>query len=235
MSVDFNYCYKHNSSRASYNDANSLCREESGTLVMPKTKQQLIYLTRTIYKLKPAVWIGLRDVGKNRTFFWDDNEILGSWSMWAKGRPKKKTSREYCVVMSMRSMRWVDVDCGGLRESICQVDKTLTRSECTVEEITNGTVSTNSSTIPLGTTITYACDDGLNGVSGSEVRTCLVNGNLSGTPLECAQICPPGWTASTELNYCFRYDQVEGYLHIRVEMAEEPEQKLLDDIDEVLS
>ena len=55
-----------------------------------------------------------------------------------------------------------------------------------------------------GATLTATCEESYTGVAGDAVRGCTASGSLSGSPLECEEFCPWGWTLNQDSLHCYR-------------------------------
>ncbi|KAK3790282.1 hypothetical protein RRG08_034844 [Elysia crispata] len=101
-----------------YNHASGDCRQDGGTLAMPKTQSLNDYLTEqwlNHYNIRSPVWIGLHDKVKETEFMWEDNSKLG-WSNFDKGNgPKNNIFRrgvEDCVAIDpTKNGQWHDFQC----------------------------------------------------------------------------------------------------------------------------
>ncbi|KAI8493852.1 hypothetical protein Bbelb_281990 [Branchiostoma belcheri] len=118
-------CYKAFNSRKNFNGAAAACREDGGTLAMPRdaeTNAFLVSLYNSVHSDR-AFWIGLHDQREEGRFEWVDGSALGPYNSWGMGEPNDSGDGEDCVsyseVESTENM-WNDFDCNGLINFICQ-------------------------------------------------------------------------------------------------------------------
>ncbi|KAI8491486.1 hypothetical protein Bbelb_306860 [Branchiostoma belcheri] len=82
-------CYKVFNTRKTFIEAAGACREEGGTLAMPRdadTNAFLISLYKSV-SVHLGYWIGLHDQRIEGRFEWVDGSALGPYSSWAPGEP----------------------------------------------------------------------------------------------------------------------------------------------------
>ncbi|KAI8492013.1 hypothetical protein Bbelb_303860 [Branchiostoma belcheri] len=117
-------CYKVFNSRKSFNDAAAACREDGGTLAMPRDAETNTFLG-SLYKSVQdgrSFWFGLHDQREEGGFEWVDGSALGSYNSWGTGEPNNNLDGEDCVSYSEfhSENMWNDGDCNWLINFICQ-------------------------------------------------------------------------------------------------------------------
>ncbi|KAI8489117.1 hypothetical protein Bbelb_331020 [Branchiostoma belcheri] len=109
-------CYKAFGTHKVFHQATETCRQDGGTLAMPRdaeTSAFLISLFKTTTGIDGAFYIGLTDKRKEGVFEWVDGTPLGPYTPWGPGQPLKDSmwaGREDCVYMT-ESGKWADFGC----------------------------------------------------------------------------------------------------------------------------
>ncbi|KAI8516818.1 hypothetical protein Bbelb_053990 [Branchiostoma belcheri] len=116
--------YKAFNSRKNFNDAAAACREDGGTLAMPRDAETNAFLV-SLYKSVQdgrSFWIGLHDQREEGRFEWVDGSALGSYNSWGTEEPNNNLDGEDCVSYSEFHSEniWNDGDCNLLINFICQ-------------------------------------------------------------------------------------------------------------------
>lgn len=103
------FCYRHFSSRQSWDTAEQHCRTCGGHLVSVMTPEEQHYIND---KFKEHQWIGLNDRTIEGDFRWSDGNPL-LYENWSKGQPDSYfLSGEDCAVMVWHDEgHWSDVPC----------------------------------------------------------------------------------------------------------------------------
>ncbi|KAI8483386.1 hypothetical protein Bbelb_388490 [Branchiostoma belcheri] len=117
-------CYKVFTTPKNFKEAAATCREEGGTLAMPRdaaTNDFLISLMPS--SMAFAHWIGLHDQRKEESFEWMDGSTLGKYNSWAPSQPKKRFwGNDFdCVAYNSGKPKWWDFPCNLRLRFICQV------------------------------------------------------------------------------------------------------------------
>ena len=194
--------------------ANLRCEEMGGYLNTPKTLEDNEQI-RDIANGK-AVWVGLDDMSVEGRFVWKDSSPLLGWDNWKLGAPNNDRYGEDGVLM-IASGEWNDVPDGDTFNYVCEVPKSVIdeSATCIVDAApNNGQSSTEKTIVSRGSTVRYWCDDGYIIEGGDPVRTCLINGRLSGEQLTCVKDpCPECWQCSSSGSPCYRlfHDRVSYY------------------------
>eukprot|EP00058_Branchiostoma_floridae_P004006 XP_002589494.1 hypothetical protein BRAFLDRAFT_88353 [Branchiostoma floridae] len=114
-------CYMVYSIRHTFNDAAATCREDGGTLAMPRdphTNDFLISLYKSVSD-NEEFWFGLHDRRKEGSFEWVDGSALGTYNLWTPGEPNNFFGNEDCIYYSEKDM-WNDLSCNNRIGFICQ-------------------------------------------------------------------------------------------------------------------
>ncbi|KAI8510646.1 hypothetical protein Bbelb_115620 [Branchiostoma belcheri] len=123
-------CYKTYKRPKSYKNAAAACREDGGTLAMPKDADINDYLISLIKPKDPRsgyslFWFGLHDQRREGRFEWVDGTPLGEFNSWGEGQPDDFAGEEDCVIWWTNShdfhMGWSDYDCHRELSFMCQV------------------------------------------------------------------------------------------------------------------
>ncbi|XP_078657501.1 uncharacterized protein LOC144903350 [Branchiostoma floridae x Branchiostoma belcheri] len=114
----------------SFSDAAATCREDGGTLAMPRdhdTDSFLFSLTMhhtTTGQYSHPSWFGLkRRHSGSSEFVWVDGTPLGGYTGWRPDEPNNWGGNEDCVHYLGHGddpMKWNDIECGGKKVFICQ-------------------------------------------------------------------------------------------------------------------
>eukprot|EP00058_Branchiostoma_floridae_P017409 XP_002602897.1 hypothetical protein BRAFLDRAFT_98101 [Branchiostoma floridae] len=104
-------CYKVFHTRKTFNDAVAACRDDGGTLAMPRDAGTIVFLASLYYK---NFWIGLRDE-------WLDGSALGR--VWALRQPDYHGDCVYIQLKKYESRKaqWVDARCDYHYAFSCQI------------------------------------------------------------------------------------------------------------------
>ncbi|XP_019643450.1 PREDICTED: C-type lectin domain family 4 member M-like [Branchiostoma belcheri] len=118
-------CYKAFDTRKPFSEAAAACREDGGTLAMPRDADTNTFLV-SLYKAVPnneRFWIGLHDQREEGRFEWIDGSALGSYNAWGSGQPDNAFGKQHCVLYSNYKWlkdKWADALCYKLYYFICQ-------------------------------------------------------------------------------------------------------------------
>eukprot|EP00058_Branchiostoma_floridae_P027572 XP_002613063.1 hypothetical protein BRAFLDRAFT_82209 [Branchiostoma floridae] len=121
------FCYKLFEIPKNFIGASEICREDGGTLAMPRDAETNSFLVSMIRSnMLRAVWFGLRYNREKGKFEWVDGTPLGKFNAWAPGNPRKWPKRPKhanCVVYWPISgtVLWRDGECRPNFIFICQV------------------------------------------------------------------------------------------------------------------
>ncbi|CAH1264525.1 SFTPD [Branchiostoma lanceolatum] len=126
-------CYKAFNVPKNFWQSLLICREDGGTLAMPRdaeTNAFLISLGNSVNN-GSNFWFGLHDQREEGSFEWLDGTALGSYTMWAPGQPNNRYSIEDCVLYSpvysngtyteQREQEWYDSPCIRCVRFLCQL------------------------------------------------------------------------------------------------------------------
>ncbi|XP_078594463.1 uncharacterized protein LOC144872278 [Branchiostoma floridae x Branchiostoma japonicum] len=114
-------CYKVFNTGKTFSGAAAACREDGGTLAMPRDAETNGFLV-SLYKSVSdgwSYWIGLHRQREEGSFEWVDGSALGDYNSWAPGEPLGSGD---CVTYSAHLKgRWISLPCDGRLYFICQV------------------------------------------------------------------------------------------------------------------
>ncbi|XP_078659591.1 C-type lectin-like [Branchiostoma floridae x Branchiostoma belcheri] len=115
-------CYKFFNSRRPFSHAAMACRNEGGSLAMPRDADTSAFLAPIVARPGYRSWIGLHYRRVKGRFEWMDRTLLGTYSAWVPGQPKIMT-RQDCVVIyrSGRAVMWSQAPCTSSFIFTCQV------------------------------------------------------------------------------------------------------------------
>ena len=91
-----------------------------GFLVEPRS-EEITNAVKT-FTFNGLLWMGLNDIGKNRTFTWQTNRATLSYTNWASKQPDNDKGNEHCVAVTKYGT-WDDRYCDDKRAYICQAHK----------------------------------------------------------------------------------------------------------------
>ncbi|XP_078573043.1 collectin-10-like [Branchiostoma floridae x Branchiostoma japonicum] len=116
-------CYKAFDKQKTFSGAAAACREDGGTLAMPRdaeTNAFLFSLYKSVSNILPC-WIGLHDQGEEGSFEWVDGSALGTYNNWAPGQPDNRGGNQDCVYYFVFwGNKWADSPCDFPAHFICQ-------------------------------------------------------------------------------------------------------------------
>ncbi|XP_019644914.1 PREDICTED: collectin-10-like [Branchiostoma belcheri] len=115
-------CFKAYNNRATFTEAAATCRQDGGTLAMPRDAETNAYLT-SVHKamaVYSGFWIGLSDQNEEGVFEWVDGTALGEYSSWVPGEPNEYGEHKDCVLHMGRGT-WNDEPCRIPARFICEV------------------------------------------------------------------------------------------------------------------
>ncbi|XP_066296925.1 C-type lectin domain family 4 member F-like [Branchiostoma lanceolatum] len=116
-------CYKVFNTWKTFSGAAAACREDGGTLAMPRdaeTNAFLISLHNAVNNDDPF-WFGLHDQREEGSFEWVDGSALGAYKPWLPGQPDNYRGNEDCAVYSIfGGDKWTDGSCDSSFPFICQ-------------------------------------------------------------------------------------------------------------------
>ncbi|XP_078575784.1 C-type mannose receptor 2-like [Branchiostoma floridae x Branchiostoma japonicum] len=116
--------YKAFNTRKSFSGAAATCRQDGGTLTMPRDKGINKLLTALFKPMDTsgAFWIGLHDQRKEGQFEWIDGDSIGEYNSWNPGEPNNANSGEHCVqTVYPDPFGWNDASCQQSLPFICQI------------------------------------------------------------------------------------------------------------------
>eukprot|EP00058_Branchiostoma_floridae_P014997 XP_002600485.1 hypothetical protein BRAFLDRAFT_205272 [Branchiostoma floridae] len=123
-------CYKAFKTHKTFSEAAETCRQQDGTLAMPKDDKTNRYLVAISYtdETNPYdqdAWIGLRYKREQEKFEWVDGTPFGSYSAWGTGQPDhyEGTRGEDCVSyfrLGGQPYKWNVFPCFIKRPFVCQ-------------------------------------------------------------------------------------------------------------------
>ncbi|XP_078697192.1 uncharacterized protein LOC144925148 [Branchiostoma floridae x Branchiostoma belcheri] len=123
-------CYKAFNDKANFAESARRCREERGTLAMPRdaaTDRFLISLKNAVDS-RARFWFGLHDQRKEGSFQWMDGTALerGSYTNWARNEPDNERDEDCVHYFSSTEPwgwrdNWNDAECSELYGYICLV------------------------------------------------------------------------------------------------------------------
>ncbi|XP_019636232.1 PREDICTED: C-type lectin domain family 4 member F-like, partial [Branchiostoma belcheri] len=121
-------CYKVFNTLKTFSEAAGACREDGGTLAMPRDADINTFLIALCKSVSDAwaFWFGLHDQRVEGSYEWVDGSPLGSYNSWAPGEPsnfKTANGDQDCVLFSKyRSQKgmWHDHGCHLRFYFICQ-------------------------------------------------------------------------------------------------------------------
>eukprot|EP00058_Branchiostoma_floridae_P003441 XP_002588929.1 hypothetical protein BRAFLDRAFT_89118 [Branchiostoma floridae] len=116
-------CYKAFKTGKTFSDAAAACREDGGTLAMPRhagTNYFLISLYRKSVSYGGHFWFGLHDQREEGSFEWVDGSALGTYNSWGPGEPSNTGGKEDCVCYYVYWNKWHDYPCDKAFSFICQ-------------------------------------------------------------------------------------------------------------------
>ncbi|XP_066278725.1 alpha-N-acetylgalactosamine-specific lectin-like isoform X2 [Branchiostoma lanceolatum] len=118
-------CYKAFDTKKTFSGAAAACREDGGTLAMPRNSETNVFLA-SLYKsvhFNANFWFGLHDQRTEGSFDWVDGFALGKYNSWAPGQPNNLDGNQDCVrysTFSSRKPNWDDAACNWSFYFICQ-------------------------------------------------------------------------------------------------------------------
>ncbi|XP_078697755.1 alpha-N-acetylgalactosamine-specific lectin-like [Branchiostoma floridae x Branchiostoma belcheri] len=112
-------CYKAFNTLKNFSEAAAACREDGGTLAMPRDAETNAFLVPLYESVRHGwlFWIGLHDQREEGRFEWVDGSALGPYNSWGTGQPDGNWSGEDCVYLKDK---WNDYDCNRIINFICQ-------------------------------------------------------------------------------------------------------------------
>ncbi|XP_019628776.1 PREDICTED: collectin-12-like, partial [Branchiostoma belcheri] len=115
-------CYKFytgNRKRA-FNESIKSCREDGGTLAMPRDAETQAFLVSLLPVSRSSWWwIGLHDQREEGRFEWVDGSALGEFNLWISGHPNGPFAHLDCVASS--KTKWGVSPCQNQIPFFCQV------------------------------------------------------------------------------------------------------------------
>ncbi|XP_066295830.1 C-type Lectin CRL-like isoform X2 [Branchiostoma lanceolatum] len=116
-------CYKVFNTLKTFSGAAAACREDGGTLAMPRDAETNAFLISLSANGRVNFWFGLHDRREEGSFEWVDGSALGTYNSWGPGQPDNYSGNEYCVFYAQLSSfedKWHDAPCDWLYRSICE-------------------------------------------------------------------------------------------------------------------
>eukprot|EP00058_Branchiostoma_floridae_P003443 XP_002588931.1 hypothetical protein BRAFLDRAFT_89120 [Branchiostoma floridae] len=137
-------CYKAFNTEKTFSDAAVTCREDGGTLAMPRnaeTNAFLISLSKAV-RASHLFWIGLHDRREEGSFEWVDGSALGTYSSWGPLSPRDKYGNGDCVHVHFslysKDVQWNNGLCHHKYRFICQA---VPVRSCTSKQSRSGPLS----------------------------------------------------------------------------------------------
>ncbi|XP_013879517.1 C-type lectin domain family 4 member E [Austrofundulus limnaeus] len=121
--------YKFLTSKASWEDSRSFCRDLGGDLVKIDSREEQEFLLERIKSKinddEHVFWIGLTDSETEGTWLWVDGSPLDE-SFWIGGEPNNGVGlfglRENCVALKRLELQsWNDQPCSSPARRICEI------------------------------------------------------------------------------------------------------------------
>ncbi|XP_066270910.1 uncharacterized protein [Branchiostoma lanceolatum] len=115
--------YKVFSTRKSFSESAARCREDGGTLAMPRDDETNAFLISLYQSVSTSAWFGLHDQREEGQFEWIDGTALGEYSSWGEGEPNNAYGGEDCAHYRTLSDKtgWNDSPCSRPKSFICQI------------------------------------------------------------------------------------------------------------------
>ncbi|KAI8495167.1 hypothetical protein Bbelb_271530 [Branchiostoma belcheri] len=116
-------CYKAFVTIRSFDEAKEICRQDCGTLAMPKDTWINTFLI-SLYRgtgSRDEFRFGLSDRREERVFEWVDGTRLRRFTSWSPREPSTHTINQDCVQYSLTNNKWRDTLCDHPTNFICQV------------------------------------------------------------------------------------------------------------------
>ncbi|XP_035689831.1 perlucin-like protein [Branchiostoma floridae] len=107
-------CYKAFNTRKTFSGAAAACREDGGTLAMPRDAETNGFLVSLYTSVSDQgnVWFGLHDLREEGSYEWEDGSALGTYNSWGPGEPNNHWDSEDCVhYYPIKSDKWNDAEC----------------------------------------------------------------------------------------------------------------------------
>ncbi|XP_078594434.1 collectin-10-like [Branchiostoma floridae x Branchiostoma japonicum] len=114
-------CYKAFRIEKTFSDAAESCREDGGTLAMPRdvdTNEFLVSLHNN--HDDERYWIGLHDQREEGNFEWVDGSALGDFDYWGPGEPDGSGDCVYSAT-DQKYGQWLNGPCSSEFHFFCQV------------------------------------------------------------------------------------------------------------------
>eukprot|EP00058_Branchiostoma_floridae_P003525 XP_002589013.1 hypothetical protein BRAFLDRAFT_87486 [Branchiostoma floridae] len=113
-------CFKVFNEEENFEGAAATCREDGGTLAMPRDAETNAFLV-SLDKYVWSVWFGLQDRREEGRFEWVDGSALGTFTSWAPGEPDGRGCGFYTKARG-RKGEWAVASCDNhYMNFICQV------------------------------------------------------------------------------------------------------------------
>ncbi|XP_078696201.1 alpha-N-acetylgalactosamine-specific lectin-like [Branchiostoma floridae x Branchiostoma belcheri] len=114
-------CYKEFGTYKTFNDAATTCRQDGGTLAMPRdSATNLSLLDKSVDPIH-GQWIGLNDQREEGNYEWADGTPLGDYNAWAPGQPDNYQDKEDCIHRHPLTGEWNDIPCHLPLPFVCQI------------------------------------------------------------------------------------------------------------------
>ncbi|XP_066275510.1 alpha-N-acetylgalactosamine-specific lectin-like [Branchiostoma lanceolatum] len=119
--------YKAFNTEKTFSEAAAACREDGGTLAMPRgflTNAFLIFLYKSV-NYGSHFWFGLHDQRKEGSFEWVDGSALGTYNYWGPKQPNNYGGYQDCVhyryhTNMFEKDKWNDASCHKSYPFLCQ-------------------------------------------------------------------------------------------------------------------
>ncbi|XP_066268489.1 collagen alpha-1(I) chain-like [Branchiostoma lanceolatum] len=115
-------CFKLFNIFKTFSEADATCREDGGTLAMPRDAETNDFLVSL--QQQHIYWIGLHDLRKEGKFEWIDGSPLGQYSSWFPRQPDNAGGNDDCVLYHRH--QWWDWECRTTARFFCQVTQGTT-------------------------------------------------------------------------------------------------------------
>ena len=193
-------CYRYFADKVTYQTASSRCKEIQGHLAMPLNKQITNRIIQVVNSPR-SVWIGMDDILMEDYFMWNDGTFV-VWEKWSKDEPNNLFGDQDCVTMNSWGS-WYDVGCSRSYGYVCEVSIDVVQTECHVGSLPPK-VQSSTDVVQLGDTVEFSCTHKYVPV-GDNIRTCRIDGQLSGSDFTCLRPCPDGWVSSGLSAQCYKF------------------------------
>ncbi|XP_066299902.1 collectin-10-like [Branchiostoma lanceolatum] len=116
-------CFKVVKRQKIFSEAAAACREDGGTLAMPRDSDTSAFLTFLCRfdGHKCYCWIGLRRQHEGGRFEWLDGSALGDYKPWCRRKPDGHGDCAFYVANWYGTLRWKNRECDVKLPFLCQI------------------------------------------------------------------------------------------------------------------